>query len=291
MKCANANSNLNFIRKTYTENERRLIQSYWNELVSLYGTYTDYYVYEYQLSAHDFFYGEQPLAPFAQPKGMRILAQIANESLLLSKFGIQTNSDATFVIPIDLFRNIFGGSAEPKSHDLIRMTELGLDRPGGLLNPHTSALPVTSCQDIMPNPLEQLCEDGIVEMPYNCVTDNILTTAYDSTAVFDSLIRGAPIYEITEIRDEDLSQTFNILQGHYVWIIHAKRFDYSYEPDAPREPGSHQVSDEDKYGKLPEGTKWEEYPKKYPQHITDESNKEWDYSKHDDNDTSFYGEY
>jgi hypothetical protein len=289
MKCAN--SNLNFVRKTFTENERKLWQSYWDELTQLYGTYTDYYVYDYQLSSHDFFYGEEPLAPYLPPKGMRILVEVNNESLLLSKFGVQTDADATIIIPIDQFRQVFGGSAEPKSHDLIRLTELGLDRPGGMNNPNTNTPPVTNCEDIPTDPLAQLCEDGIVPGPFNCHTDAAMTTAYDSTAVFDSLIRGAPIYEITERRDEDMSQHYNMLQGHYVWIIHAKRFDYTYEPDAPREPGSDQVSDEEQYGKLPGGTNWEEKPKPYEQNITDESNEEWDYDQHEDNDTSFYGDY
>jgi len=146
MKCING-ANLRFNRKETNQNERRIYQNYWKEITQMYGTFVDYFVYDYKLSSHDFLYGEEPLAPFVvPPKGFPILAEFQNDSLLLSKFGIQTESDVTFIIPIQTFYEQFGNGAEPKAGDVIRMIELGWDRPGGPDDINVSAnAPLTSC--------------------------------------------------------------------------------------------------------------------------------------------------
>jgi len=57
------------------------------------------------------------------------------------------------------------------------------------------------------------------------------------------------MFEITERVDQDNSQ-INPLMGHYVWMLKAKRFDYSFEPNITPEKGSNQVFDDTKYGTL-----------------------------------------
>lgn len=297
-----------FNRKTQNANERKLLMSYWKEITQLYGTYGDYFVYNYQLSAHDFLYGEQPLAPYiVPPKGFPILAEFQNDSMLLSKFGIQTEADVVFIIPIQTFYEQFGNGAEPKSGDLIRLTELGWDRPGGVNDLNTARVaPVTSCSDYT-DPLEGLCSDGILEFPaIGCNTDRNAYSAYDDAATFASLLRGAPVYEITERRDENMTQQYNALAGHYVWVCHGKKFDYSYQPNAPREPGSNQVSDETIFGlisstigttgfpatsslPLPEDVK--ALPRNFEDNVTEEARPIWDYTIPSGADDSVYGEY
>jgi hypothetical protein len=61
--------------------------------------------------------------------------------------------------------------------------------------------------------------------------------------------RDGKMFEITERCDEDNSQ-INPLMGHYVWLLKAKRFDYSFEPDIVFEKGSNQVHDDTFYGDL-----------------------------------------
>lgn len=61
--------------------------------------------------------------------------------------------------------------------------------------------------------------------------------------------RDGKLFEITERCDEDNS-AINPLMGHYVWMIKAKRFDYSFEPDITPEKGSNQVHDDTFYGDL-----------------------------------------
>jgi len=295
MKCGTGtNTSLRFNRKSANENERRMFQNWWNELTHLYGTYVDYYVYDYSLSAQNSFYGEQPMAPFETPVPMLALPQFNNDSLLLSKFGIRTDSDVTFIIPILDYRIAFNdNSAEPKAGDLIRMTELGWDRPGGADDINTFTGEVSSCEGKnSQDPIGQLCADGIVdESQVTCSTDTGYYSAYDEAVTFDSLSRGAHIYEITERRDENLTMNYNMLQGHYIWILHAKRFDYSYQPNAPREPGHDQISDETLYGKLTGGTDFAEEGKTYPGNVEDDSNENWDYDNRNGSDDSVYGNF
>jgi len=297
MKCGtgSVNSGLRLTRKSTNENERRLIQSWWRELNQLYGTYVDFYVYDYSLSAHDFFYGEHPVAPFSGPTPMLMLTQFNNDSLLLSKFGIRTDADVTFVIPIIDFRAAFNSNlAEPKAGDLIRLTELGWDRPGGVDDINTLVSETTSCSGLAANnSIDQICagELSATDNIPDCKTDSSYYSTYDDVSTFDALVRGAPIFEITERRDENLTMNYNMLQGHYVWILYAKRFDYSYQPNAPREPGSDQVSDETMYGKLSGGMNFPEKEKKYDQNVEDESKRIWDYDKYSGSDNSVYGNY
>jgi hypothetical protein len=61
--------------------------------------------------------------------------------------------------------------------------------------------------------------------------------------------RNGKMFEITERVDEDNSQ-INPLMGHYVWMLKAKRFDYSFEPNITFEKGSTQVQDSIQYGTL-----------------------------------------
>lgn len=59
--------------------------------------------------------------------------------------------------------------------------------------------------------------------------------------------RDGKMFEVTERVDEDNSK-INPLMGHYVWMLKAKRFDYSYEPNITFEKGSTQVQDSAQYG-------------------------------------------
>lgn len=57
--------------------------------------------------------------------------------------------------------------------------------------------------------------------------------------------RGAKIFEITERVDQDVS-SLNPLMGHYVYRLRAKRYEFSFEPNAPQEPVNDQIY-ENKY--------------------------------------------
>ena len=299
MKCGPKSGvgSFRYTNKMANENERRLFQNYWIEMTQLYGTYTDFYTYDYNISSHDFFYGEHPMAPFSGPKPIIMLAQFNNDSMLLSKFGIRTDADATFIVPILSFRAAFNdNTAEPKAGDLIRLTELGWDRPGGMQDINTITTETTSCEGYAQatDVLELVC-GGVVNPELSagitCNTVSNYYSTYNDVSAFNMLVRGAPIFEITERRDEDLTMNYNMLQGHYVWILHCKRFDYSYQPNAPREPGKNQLSDETLYGKLSGGSNYPELPKTYDQNVEEESKRIWDYDNRPGSNDSVYGNY
>ena len=79
--------------------------------------------------------------------------------------------------------------------------------------------------------------------------------------------RGGKHFEITEKIDQDVQQ-INPLIGHYVWLIKAKRHDYSFEPNIVPEPASDQVKDD----------------------VKEDSKSIFDYTKHGNND-DVYGGY
>lgn len=270
MKCGTTVNGIRFSNKNKTGNERALMQKWWTEVTNLYGTYVEYHVYNYQLSAHDAIYGEHTTANFSTPFGMVVLAQLNNDSILLSKFGIQTDADLTIVVPYTSFTSAlssqYGLTIEPKAQDLIVLSELGWDRPGAS-RPY-------------PTGNTGYCSTTSAD------TFNGLNSAIDTS----DWRRGPNVYEITERRDENLPAGFNALQGHYVWIIKCKRHDYSYQPNAPREIGSNQVSDETLYGKLSGGTVTAEPAKVYTQNADESAQELWDYTEHGNLDSE-YGKY
>jgi len=77
--------------------------------------------------------------------------------------------------------------------------------------------------------------------------------------------RGAPVYEITERDDQNLQFNANQLMGHYVWVIKCKRWEYSSEPGAPREPLNIQFNDDEEYGREAGGANPEELVQPYEQ--------------------------
>jgi hypothetical protein len=55
--------------------------------------------------------------------------------------------------------------------------------------------------------------------------------------------RSGNYYEITQRLDQDIAQ-INALAGHYVWLLKAKRFEYSFEPGLSGETVNQQVYDD-----------------------------------------------
>lgn len=208
-----------YLNKYNNENERENYSRYWKEQIEHYGTATDYYTNGYSLTSHNFLYGEDPTSEFVKKESVIMITDITNDSLLLSKFGIQADCDMTAVIHISSFWEKFGCGYEPKAGDLIRLTEYGSDRPGG---------------------------------------------------------RSAPIYEITERDDENITLT-NTLLGHYVWFLKCKRYEYSYEPGVPEAINNKQINDGGDYGRLSGGANPEELFQPYPDSANNSAKCIYDY--------------
>jgi hypothetical protein len=239
-ECLSANLRYNDVANNQLE--QNLWENWWNEQINIYGMKINYYVNLYSLSAHDYFYGEQPLAGFATPVAMIFAVTLSNDSIILSKFGLQGTADLTAMIAIKSFTNTLTASPlsgvtgiydyEPKSGDLIELSEYGTTRPNG---------------------------------------------------------RSGQIYEITE-RVDQKGGVGNQLLGHYIWMIQAKRFDYTYEPQAPREAKMDQVYDNKADGLLNNLPKIVE-TKEYTQFVDKDSERVFDYKDNPQSNTNVYGDY
>jgi hypothetical protein len=101
--------------------------------------------------------------------------------------------------------------------------------------------------------------------------------------------RGGKKFEITERLDQDVNAVNPIL-GHYVWLIKAKRFDFSYEPGISGEPASNQVYDDSFAGRISGGENPVTEDKAYNDAVDNASKDVFDYSLYGNND-DVYGDY
>jgi len=218
-----------------------LFNSWWKEQINMFGQQINYYINGYNLSAHDYFYGEQPLVQYAPPIPMVMAITVSNDNAILSRFGLEGQADLTALIAINTFTStvtavsgaLSAANYEPKSGDLIELSEYGSTRPNG---------------------------------------------------------RSGQIYEITERLDQSGSEEANQLLGHYIWTIKAKRFDYNYEINAPREKLMDQVYDNKFDGTVNNLPKVLE-TKVYTQFVDKDSEQVFDYRDNTDANTSVYGDY
>ena len=284
---------LRFTSKNHNKSTTAQINKWIEEMIALYGTQVDYFVYDYQLGRHDQLLGEDRPAPFLPPVSMTVIVNVNNDNLMLTKFGLQTQSDIVCYIPYKTFGSAMGNNlSRPKAGDLIRLTELGMDRPLGPYGyPYYGNYPATSGETENP-PCGSADECGAITDidALICCTDPNKNTGDDTYADAMSALKemdakgeapfGPNIYEITTVRDEDIAGNLNPMMGHYVWKIEAIRFDNSYQPDAPVENGSNMVNDAPYYGKLPGGSDTAENGKLYPQTTDKEEDTYWDHNKY-----------
>lgn len=119
---------LRYLNKTINSNERGNFNNWWREQIEIYGQEITYYVNAASLSGSNFLYGEEPSAGFVNPKEIIVLLNVNQDSILLSKFGLVADSDVSGVIHYDMYTNVYGLSAEPKSGDVMSLVEYGADR-------------------------------------------------------------------------------------------------------------------------------------------------------------------
>lgn len=102
--------------------------------------------------------------------------------------------------------------------------------------------------------------------------------------------RDGKIFEITDRVEQDISK-INPLIGHYIWLIKAKRYNYSFEPGLDAEGASDQVYEESSTGLLPGFTQDPSLDKAYTDDINIESQNVFDYNKYSESNDDIYGGY
>lgn len=238
--CVYGTSGIRYLDVSNTEAERNLWNNWWKEQIQQYGQEINYYINGYNLSAHDYFYGEQPLVRYAPPIKIVMAVTLSNDNVVLSRFGLQGEADLTALVAIQTFTNtvtaisgvLSAANYEPKSGDLIELSEYGSTRPNG---------------------------------------------------------RSGKVFEITE-RVDEMGGENNQLLGHYIWMIKAKRFDFNYELDAPREALMDQVYDNKFDGQVNNLPKVIE-TKEYSQFVDKSSELVFNYDENAKANTSVYGDY
>tara|TARA_R110002020_G_scaffold41913_4_gene123169 strand:- start:150 stop:863 length:714 start_codon:yes stop_codon:yes gene_type:complete len=101
--------------------------------------------------------------------------------------------------------------------------------------------------------------------------------------------RGGKSFEITQRLDQEISK-INPLMGHYVWMINAKRLEYTFNPGLSAEPKSDQVTDSNFSGRLSGYTNPKTDNKVDTTNDVDTQAKTvWDYDTSGDDDV--YGDY
>jgi len=274
-------NNNRYLNKSNNDNERTLMASYWSELINRWGTNIEYYSYNYDLTGQDYLYGEQPVASFEPPINIVMFADIASEAIMLSKFGIQTDADITLLVTMEDYARVFGRDAEPKSGDVIRLTELGWHKD----DVRGYGTEVRALSD---NIFEDICrfhgqDQGTIVWPPSA----------DEGDSSGRWVRCSQLFELTDRAHQDMVLKTNVLLGHYVWVLKGKRFDYSYQPGIDPECHMGDVGEETHTGLLSGYTQDPSGPKGYPGNVQDDSNENiFDY---DNPDTSrndkIYGDY
>jgi len=235
-----------YVDKNVIQNEEYLFSNYWREQINTYGTMVTYYVNAYNVLNADNFYGEQPAQKYAEPRNVVLAVDLAENATALSKFGFQADDEITAYIHLSTFYDVF--------HNI----NLEI-----LTNEYLSS-PTLSAKLETENLFGLRTEDPTTfETQFNQVQpkagDVFTLTEYGYGRPGP---RSGYNYEVTQILDQDIART-NQLGGHYVWILKAKRLDYSFEPGLSAEKGSDQVYDDTSSGVLPGGKQDPAPPKKY----------------------------
>lgn len=102
--------------------------------------------------------------------------------------------------------------------------------------------------------------------------------------------RDGKIFEITDRVEQDVSQ-INPLIGHYIWLVKAKRFDYSYEPGLFPEGVLDQVHDDTRSGLLSGHTQQPSDDKLYGPDAGTLSKEIFNYNDYSESDDDVYGGY
>ena len=181
-----------FTDKSIQASERVLYSNYWREQINQFGVKVNYYVNTYNTLSADNFYGEQPTQTFADPRNITLAVTLNENAITLSKFGFESDDEVTAYIHISSFYDEF-------------YTLSSVFEPEGIYDRYFHFNPVVEPKagDVF-----ELTEYGN-DRPNN---------------------RQSKFFEITEKLDQDISQ-INNLQGHYVFLLKAKRLDYSFEPN------------------------------------------------------------
>jgi len=279
--------------KCLNENEQFLISSMWKEQIATYGTRVTYYVNQYDVKTADNFYGEQPTKSYSEGRSLVLAVELNENAYTLTKFGFQSDDQITAYVHISTFYDAFwdiGMKFLTTETDTVSTTSNPCPADGGTITFTEGTIIDTENSENI-----RLEQPTTYESQFNQVQpkagDVFVMTEYGKGRPGG---RSGIQFEVTEVIDQDISK-INLLGGHYVWMLKAKRFDYSFEPGLSAERHSDQVFEDAKSGILPGGKQDPSPAKKYPelkQNISvDEVSKTVVFNMSANNNTDVYGDY
>ena len=126
--------------KTRLTPDRETIANVAEEMVQSMGQKVEYYINTTTLSGADTFYGEQPTSVYHGPIELKMIINLNESALSLSKFGFNAEDDITGYMAFGNFEKAMANETiyselsqdiEPKSGDVFKMSEYGNDRKNG----------------------------------------------------------------------------------------------------------------------------------------------------------------
>lgn len=192
-------------------------------------------------------------AGFADPSNFK-----AERTIFNSQFGEQINNFGTEIgyyvnnFNMEKMNSIYGeqttmywlGPVTIKAY--VQLNEqspmyalAGFDSPDTItayfhIDTFTRTMSGLSAYSLPDYPVEPRAQDKIIVWPLGCDRVNG---------------RGAKIFEVTEVLDQDTSE-LNPIMGHYVWRVKGVRSEFNSTTNEPRELENNQMSDTSFFGKL-----------------------------------------
>jgi hypothetical protein len=204
--------------------ERVIFGSQYQELINNYGVEISYYVNGFNLSAMNALYGEHPTQEYFDPFIIKSYLEL-EEAISLSQFGMMSDDELVAYISIDDFTDRF-------ITYIVDANNIPLyDQNNQLIIVPTDGLDFLTANG---QRIEPKSDDLIAITALGCDRPGN---------------RGAKIFRITEAIDQSVQDGINPAMGHYVWKITAKRYETSFETNAPMELGNDQVYDNPFAGK------------------------------------------
>ena len=279
--------------------EQIIYDTSFRDLINNYGIPVDYYINTFNLSAADTLYGEHPTSIFYGPVTLMMYVELTENAINLTKFGFASDDELTGFLHIQTFNEIMGGKQfyiKTAANEFLTYEE------------YLQTIQTQSNVDILTEKIFKLVTETSPVGTFRLVGGDFTTynryinNGQSIEPKSGDLIqisplgcdrpngRGAKVFEVTERTDQDIA-SINPLLGHYVYRLRAKRYEYSFEPGAPKEPQNQQVFENTFSGKVSSVIP-NEVPsevKSYPGDIDTESKtKVLDMSV---NNTDIYGSY
>lgn len=273
-----------YLDKDVTGNEEYLYSNYYREQINTYGTRILYYVNAYNVLSADNFYGEDPTRKYTGPRCVTAFYELSENADMLSKFGFRSDDAITLYLHISSFYETFydiGTEFLVSQRDIVASDECDLDNLERISSESRLAFRTEK-----PSTFESQFYQ-VQPKPGDVFTLHEYAKGRPAP-------RGSKHFEVTEVLDQDINRT-NPLGGHYVWIIKAKRFEYSFEPGLSPEKASDQVFDSSKNGILSGGSQTpsadKKYQQQYPHKDINEVSKKQIFDMPKNNPTDIYGGY